>query len=476
VLRVKKSGIDWELVPDFQPLLDRILADTGTVIKKTPTKLVTRHDFTGRPIYLKRYLNAVGLRPLKYYFKQSEARNEWGLAEEVSKRGIPVVRHLAFGERWTKFGCQESLIITEGYDGIRLDKFEAKHADELQAALAKLLRQMHDTGVLQRDLHHNILVKPQPLELCRIDVDRGEMKGPLSEAERVENLAYIHVFVPLLDKFFETYRATSEFRARIMARSAVIKREVAARRAVRCLERNLRFEPKQLGGLKWWVRLEFFDDRLKKLLENPDAALETCPHLFKTGPNRQATVGAFDGVVLKRFNQKNKANYFKDIFRPSRAYRAYQKAYHLELLDISTPHPIAAAERRCCRVVLNSYLVTEEIPDAVDLRSAEKLDLEIACRAGRLIGQLHANGFAHGDLKETNIVWDATGKVYILDLDGLDYMRQVSPERAAEDLQRLARGATQSKLVTDAHRQAFLQGYSAARGVTDIPRCDTPSP
>ncbi|NQU11695.1 hypothetical protein HQ590_12950 [bacterium] len=469
-MRLKKNGITWELVPDFESCLDRVLADTGEVIKQTPTKLVTRHEIDGQVIYLKRYRNAVGLRPLKYYWKPTEARNEWGLAAEVAGRGVPVVRHLAFGEHWTRFGCQESLIITAGFDGIRLDKYEHKEADDLQVALAGLLRLMHDRGVLQRDLHHNILVKPTPLELCRIDVDRGEMKGPLSEPERIENLAYINVFVPLLDRFFAAYHPPAGFVPKMHARSAVIKRKLAARRCRRCLEHNLRFEPKRFGGLRWWVRLEFENDRLRKLLADPDGALAAGDRLFKSGPGRQSTVGAFDGLVLKRFHQKNRWNYLKDIFRPSRAYRAYQKAYRLELLGLSTPRPVAAAERRTLRVVGRSYLVTEEIRDAADLRRVTVLAPALAARAGTLIGNLHAHGFIHGDLKETNLVADPAGQVYLMDLDGLRSVPAVSDADAMADLARLARGAARYPLVTATHREAFLRAYCRARGVRKVPR------
>ena len=195
------------------------------------------------------------------------------------------------------------------------------------------------------------------------------------------------------------------------------------------------------------------------MLEDPDGALQRCTRLFKSGPNRQSTVGAFDGFVLKRYNQKNRWNYLKDIFRPSRAVRAYRNAYHLELLGIATPRPVAAAERRCCRVLLKSYLVTEEIRGATNLRTAQTLPLALTRAAGTLIGQLHADGFAHGDLKETNIVADAAGSVYLLDLDGLDYLGTVSAVRANADLERLERGAAKYPVVTRAHRLAFLRAY-----------------
>ncbi|MCG3150013.1 MAG: hypothetical protein PCFJNLEI_03480 [Verrucomicrobiae bacterium] len=410
MIHFTKDRVRWELVPDFQPVLDRLLADTGTVIKESPTKLITRHDFTGKPIYLKRYRN--GSRALKYYFHETEARHEWNLAQQAIQRGLPVVRYLAVGERWSAFGCQESLIITEGFEGIRLDQFAGKTGDACQTALAKLVRQMHETGVYQSDLHHNILVQPEPLTLCRIDVDRGEMKnGPLTEEERIETLAYINVFVPLLDKFFAVYQASTEFRAAVMKRSRVRRRKLIERRAARCVARNLWFDRRSFGGMSWWVRREFLDDRLKRLLENPAVAVP--------------------GFVVRSYSTGHAAC------------RAYRHAFHLELLEIPTPRPIAVSR----------YLITAEIPGATN----RSMDVEIARRAGRLLAQLHANGFRHPQWQPGDLVADVTGIVYLVGLAGLEYQKVVTPEAAAADRERWA---SQFSNVTD--RAAFDDAYANA--------------
>ena len=475
VIQTEKDGVRWIIAPDFEPLLAQTLADPGQVVKKTPTKVVTVHRIDGKTLYVKKYLNAARrLRPFKYYFKTSEAKSEWALAAQIAARGIPVVPHLAMGEQWTTAGLQESIIITEGFDGVRLDKYPHQETDELQAALARHLRAMHDNGVLQRDLHHNIMVKAQPLELCRIDVDRSELLPPLSEEQRIENMAYLNVFVPLREKFFEVYGAGAELISKVQERRRVIRRGLWARRSSRCLEDNLRFNPKVIGGLRWWVRLEFFNKSLGALLVNPDGALEHCSKLFKAGPRRQSTVGSFDGLVLKRFNIKNRLNYVKDLFRSSRAFRAFQKAYHLELLGFPTPRPVAAAERRVLRVLKRSYLVTEEIPGASDLgtllRSSPRPQRDLLKQTAELIARLHGEGFSHGDLKETNIVCDRTGKLYLLDLDALSYVRRISGARAAADLERLARAAAKFPNVTRGDRMDFLHAYCRARELKRVPR------
>ncbi|MCG3150016.1 MAG: 3-deoxy-D-manno-octulosonic acid kinase [Verrucomicrobiae bacterium] len=457
--RYKKNGIAWEIAPDFADRLDAVLAAPGQPVKQTPTKLVTEHRLGDAIYYVKRYRNP-GLRPLKFHFKPAEARNEWQLAGQYAALGIPLVRHLALGERRNMLGIAESILITEGFPGRPLSRSGHDQRREVQIALGRLLRLMHDKGVLQPDLHHNILVHPATYELRRIDVDRGELKPALTDTERIANLAWLNIGVPLSDDFFTAYGADAAFVQSVRQEAETTGRARRLRQARRALGTNLRFERQRHGELNWFVRLDTLNDQVRALLADPDGALEKCSRLFKTGPNRQSTVGAFNGFILKRYNQKNRWNYLKDLFRPSRAFRAYRSAYHLELLGIATPRPVAAAERRCLRVLLHSYLVTEEIAGATDLRRAETLDVEILRNAGKLIGQLHAAGFAHGDLKETNIVWDKTGKVYLLDLDGLEFCGQVSRAQAEQDLERFERGLAQCQLVTAGHREAFRSGYA----------------
>ena len=469
MIHLKQNGVDWQLVPDFEPHLAGIVADPGQTVKDTPTKLVTVHRLGDRIIYVKRYKNfAKHFRPLKYYLKESEAKKEWALAEKVSALGIPVVRHLAVGERWTPLGLQESFIITEGFDGVRLDKYPRQETDELQTALAKLLLLMHDRGVLQADLHHNILVKEHPLELIRIDVDRGEVKPSLSREERLTNLAYINIYVPLREKFFDVYGLNGGTVRDIRRQTVRLRQPLFARRSRWCVRRNLRFESKTFGGLRWFIRREFFNDKLRALLEDPDGSLAKCQKLTKSGPNRTSTVGCFEGLVLKRYNIKKRSSIVKDLFRQSRAVRAYRKAYHFELLGIPTPRPVAAAERRTLRVLIHSYFVMEEIPGAIELgkylENSKRPDPAVVRRIGTVIGQLHDNGFSHRDLKETNILLDSSQQPYLIDLEGVKYLRQVPAPRAAADLDRLARAAAKYPAVTRAERVAFLRSYCRARG------------
>ena len=111
----------WLLQPDFAPLLDGLLKSPGETVKESPVKRVTRHQLGEKSFYIKRYFHhAVPLRSLKFFFKTTQARQEWDLSQQLEARKIPIVRHVALGERCTWSGTQESILITEGFDGATL--------------------------------------------------------------------------------------------------------------------------------------------------------------------------------------------------------------------------------------------------------------------------------------------------------------------------------------------------------------------
>jgi tRNA A-37 threonylcarbamoyl transferase component Bud32 len=473
MIRLKKNGVRWLLRPEFEPLLDGVLSAPARLVRDSPAKLISVHCYRGSAYYVKRYRNdAFALRPLKFLFKRSHARREWLLAHRIESLGVPIVKHLACGERWSITGLQESILITEGFDGVALPDCSAAGSDETQAALARLLRQSHDRGVLQRDLQRNILVRDRPLQLRRIDVHHAEIKPVVTEQERIDNLALLNVAVPLTDKFFEAYGWNPALARRTRQRSEQIRRHYCALRSRRCFRHTAQFAPRRIGKLTWHVRLPFLSNKLMPILENPDEFLARRARLLK--PGRSSTVGAADGFVLKRHNLRTIGGLLRDLFRRSRARRAFRKAYHLELLGIATPRPVAVAERRVLRVLLRDYLVVEEIAGATDLgrylRETNCVDREVVKRLATLVGRLHNEGFSNRDLKQTNIVLDTRREPWLIDLDGLRFVREVGERRAARDLWRLARAAANYPSVSRADRAAFLRCYCRTRGLKRVPR------
>ena len=437
----------WELSPDFAPLLETVLKTEGRIIKESPVKRVTRHEVAGRIWFVKRYQHEkVPWRPLKFFFKPSQARQEWGVAQQLDNLNVPAVRHMALGERWG-VGLRESILITEGFAGVPLD--EAPAID--LSAVLKFVHGLHECGVLQRDLHPgNILLKAATGEMRLVDLHGAVIKPGLTQAECDANLAFLRIFLPV------------PVSAEIAQRSAAMRRQYLAKRAWRCLKHNREFEPREAGGLRWFVRRPFADASVMKILADPDGFLAREAEILK--PGRSSTVGHADGLVLKRFNLRKFGNLVKDLFRLSKARRAYLKAYHLEIAGVPTARAIATADRRVAGLLLRGYFLMEAISDARHLGQWTGEACAAARQLADVLAKLHNEGFSHRDLKETNLVFDGAGKLHIIDLEGLEYLEAVPPTRATADLARFARGAEKVAAFTPSLRRIFLRRYAKARG------------
>lgn len=448
VIRVMLHGVHWEVRPDLAPHLEALLDSAGCGIKESPVKLVTRHEVAGRAWFIKRYRHCrVPLRPLKYCFKPSQARQEWKLALRLERLGIPIVRHAALGERWG-FGLRESILVTERFDGQPLD--ETPDVD-MQAVLA-FVQTLHDRGVLQTDLHPgNILRHAATGELRLVDLHGTVIKSTLRSEEREANLATLRISLPI------------PVAPAILELSRRMRQKCLVRRAPRCLRHNRDFEPRRIGSLRWQVRKAWINPATEAILGDPDGFLASRAEILKAG--RSSTVGRADGRVLKRFNLRKPANVFKDLVRRSKARRAFLKAYHLEIAGVPTARPIAVADRRAAGFLWRSYFLMEEIVNARHLGQWAGDAREAVTAVAEVVARLHEEGFSHRDLKETNLVFDCTGKLHLIDLEGLEFLDVVPRERALRDLARLEVGARALPGYTPALRRQFVRRYARARGL-----------
>ncbi|HEY6395668.1 MAG TPA: lipopolysaccharide kinase InaA family protein, partial [Candidatus Binataceae bacterium] len=114
----ERAGVRWEALAAFATILERLHRNCGEEIQRTPAKLVERYTVEERTLYVKRYLHGVSAsRPLKYIFKHPRSWREWLLAHRLEVIGVPIVTHVAHGERWSWRGLEESILVTEGLPG-----------------------------------------------------------------------------------------------------------------------------------------------------------------------------------------------------------------------------------------------------------------------------------------------------------------------------------------------------------------------
>ena len=131
---------------------------------------------------------------------------------------------------------------------------------------------------------------------------------------------------------------------------------------------------------------------------------------------------------------------------------------------------LAFAERRRFGVVRESFLLTRFLPGAdplpvamARLRGAVGPRRALARSLGEVIGRLHAAGLDHHDLKHSNLLVDASGRVALLDLDALGRLaplRWRRRVRALGVLEAFARDLYAWLPTSD--RARFLRGYLRA--------------
>lgn len=332
MLRREHAGLRWELEPEFQPLLAAVLESQGETVKQTTVTLVTRHRVANRVFYVKRYRHERrGLAPLSYFVRAAKSQREWKWAAQMHGHGVAVVPHLAHGERWSWCGLRESVLITEGWPGYSVLKgAENLSSPALQFALGQFLRRVHDAGVLYLDIApQNVLYSVAEHAFCFIDVDKVACRGKLSLRERVDNLVFFALRMPLTPEFYDGYGRDLAVDAEQIAQRARAGWQIVTARMSRHWRKHTHeITSQRVGELQWYVRTALADERLHRLMEDPETF---CVH-------------GIDGLTLRRFGM-------------AAARRAYQEAYRLELLGKASSRPVAVGEKRVWGLCLRSYFV-----------------------------------------------------------------------------------------------------------------------
>jgi tRNA A-37 threonylcarbamoyl transferase component Bud32 len=138
-------------------------------------------------------------------------------------------------------------------------------------------------------------------------------------------------------------------------------------------------------------------------------------------------------VVIKRFHAEGMLARLGD---RGRARREYEALARLAARGVAVPAPVAWRRRGGAW-----ELVTEWIPRtrtlaellATDADSVAR-DLQLARELGRLLAHLHACGLDHRDLHPGNVLIGEGGGVWLVDLGGARFRRQITAPLMVRDL------------------------------------------
>ena len=310
--------------------------------------------------------------------------------------------------------------------------------DAQQAVLGEALSaiaQLHAKGLWQEDLHlDNLLRSHGKLYLIDGAGIRVEEAGkPLSRQKVLENLG---VFFAQLPKSLEPF--TEELLVHYLLSNA---------------EHGLPMEAlqKQIDKVRSWRLKDYLDKTgrdcslfsvvdgasgLRAIRREEEAAMlpvlaraDTLldqGHLYKTGG--AASVGRVEvngrSLVIKRYNIKDVAHWFKRFWRPSRAWHSWREGNRLLFLGIATPKPLALLEQRFIGLRGKAYLVTEYLPgpDIIErfapyVASGDAPEGELVA-LDELFQQMIRERISHGDLKGHNVFWHQD-RWALIDLDAM---------------------------------------------------------
>jgi len=221
---------------------------------------------------------------------------------------------------------------------------------------------------------------------------------------------------------------------------------------------SLHYEKTQAFGYTWFLPV---GAALPQQIKNPREFMEG---FSATVLNRSRTTfvktGPFEGqtIFLKRYNYKGPTDTLKNLFRKSRARRAFEAALLLDNAGIKTPDVIFACEKRICGILLESYIATLSV-EGVDLVQYVKdndCSTDLVRRLARFVRRLHEMNILHVDFKGENVL---VGKdaLFLIDLDRLTKVPHLGMERIAKNLSYL--NASFARDIPHGPRMHFLEEY-----------------
>jgi tRNA A-37 threonylcarbamoyl transferase component Bud32 len=432
---------------------------------------------------------------VKALLRQSGAHREWVRTCEAYRRHLPVARPLAFGEAWSQGLPRRAFVLYEGLEGVSLSQYYGAWPDpgekrRILREVAVTIRQAHDAGLLQPDLHAGNLFSCAGKGVFLLDLERARLGAPLSLRQRLRNLPVLaSSFESLLSRsdrlrFWRAYvagrprweEATRDLWARMHAIEARHRWRQWTGKDARCLRDSRTFLAFKQEGYRGFYQRRYATPGLLELLGSPGGVFDD-PRCRLLKDSRTTKVGLWSPpcggpeLFIKRYNYQGWLYAFKDLFRPSRARRVWITANGLQMRGICTARPIAYVERRRFRVLLESYLITEGVGGVGLLEMSRRFAESGASflKKRRLVGEiaglvrrLHERGVSHRDLKGQNILIreEDPGRfaAVLVDLDGVRLGR-IGWRRRVRDLARLARSFRDQSAVTRTDHVRFLRTY-----------------
>jgi tRNA A-37 threonylcarbamoyl transferase component Bud32 len=483
------------------------------VIKHGPHRTVYHVALPGLDFYLKHYRLADLRTWLRQIIRPAKARMEFDRALAVAARQVPTITPLGLGEGCARPGPSESFLVTRGLDNVeplnifieqKLPTFDRSRSFRIRQRLAKelghLMGRMHNAGIIHRDLHAaNLLVRLDRGDWPRlylVDLHAVHLGRPLSWTARCDNLVMLNRWFVLrvgrVDRlrFWRAYSQFSQFPSRWDDKDLDWERLTELERRTwesnlrfwrnrdrRCLATNRYYERVRGPNTRGHVIRGLSPDTVKALFADPDEPFRRPgARLLKDSPS--STVTEFevmvDGVprpvIYKRFRVTSWTDPWAALLRVTPTLRSWVFGHGLLERCLPTARPLAVLHRRRFGRSYEGYLLTEKIPDAVDLHGlvarlgtlapTQRRERMRQCidQVAAMVRELHRRHLTHRDLKAANILL-TRDRVWLIDLVGVRRHRQLPAGRQVQNLARLNASFIQNAHLTRTDKLRFLSVY-----------------
>jgi tRNA A-37 threonylcarbamoyl transferase component Bud32 len=496
------------------------------VVKNGPHRTVYRVALPGLCIYLKHHRLPDVRAWLRQLVRPAKARMEFDRALAVAARRVPTVLPVALGERCNGSGPSDSFLITQGLEDTEsLSDFIEKIFPRLESgrqtrlrlllatALGEFVARLHDAGIVHKDLHAaNLLIRLGPGDcpsLYLIDLHDVSLGHTLNWRASRDNLVMLNRWFALRASRSDRYRfwrAYCQARRRMRggwpggacyhlglnAANRLAFRDGACNLEHRTWRSNLRFwrhrDRRCLVTNRYYYRLQseavvgcalrdLDPGAMASLLADPDAPFRQ-PGVVFLKNSRSSTVVEFDlpaggivrRVIYKRFCVTTWSDPWLALLRRSPALRSWINGHGLRERCLPTARPLAVFHRRRASLDYEGYLLTEKIPNAVDLHrflanladraQEERRGILRHCidQVARLVCELHRRHVSHRDLKAGNVLVNHEG-VWLIDLVGMAPYRKLSRRRRVQNLARLHASFHRSPSLSRTDKLRFLRVY-----------------
>ena len=508
ILTIKLKGLTWQVLPENVDRLKKEIIpavfETGELfdlspIKKTDTRLVTRchPQNSEHPLIVKVFKRSDIGSKIKSFFRPSRSGKEWKIGHKLSKRSLSTPPLVASGTS-RKFGLlQKDYIISREIIGakplnvwieenIHRKSISYLEKKEIIHAFALFVRLVHDKGIYPSDFHQgNVLIKiekDRPPEFYLIDLHSIRIKRKLRLNHRIKNLVQLNDFqISTTDRlrFLKSYLSgkgikgipVKTFAKRIGKKSLKDWNRLWAKRKRKNLKPN-KFA--KIFEINSWVGMiqndtDFFQTFQKINFSAQESGVKNIKNTPSVAVKELALTQSNESrcFIIKKYLQIGWVDKIKAVVRTSRAKRCWINAHNLLMRGISTPRPIAFAEKKRLGRVRESFFMSEKLPgaQASDLFLADPskrsfLKQEFLFNLARQVRWMHQTNICHGDLKASNILvvlHEQRPGIFFVDLDGVKVCNSIRIKDIAKDLSRMK--AAFSDILAQSQMEYFFRVY-----------------